>query len=261
MWVLFLGDVVGKPGRKAVAEFLSRLRGVRDVDLVIANGENAASGMGLTDSVVRELFEAGVDVLTGGNHVWDKKEGIPLVRAGERILRPANYPPGVDGRGWGVFRGRSGTPYAVVSLIGRVFMGSYDCPFRWADAALPGIRREAACVVVDFHAEATSESGRSPCTSTGRFQRSPGRTRTSRPPTPRSCQAAPGTSPTRGCAAPPGRSSGWIRRRSCGASSSRCPSGSTSLRASRRRRAYSSIWIRERAAASRRRRSGSPNRK
>jgi len=157
MWVLFFGDVVGKPGRKAVAEFLSRLGGVRDVDLVIANGENAASGMGLTDTVVRDLFESGVDVLTGGNHVWDKKEGIPLVRAGERILRPANYPPGVDGRGWGVFHGRSGTPYAVVSLIGRVFMGNYDCPFRWADASLPAIRREAACVVVDFHAEATSE--------------------------------------------------------------------------------------------------------
>ena len=157
MWVLFLGDVVGKPGRKAVSEFLSRLRGVRDVDLVIANGENAASGMGLTDPVVRELFDAGVDVLTGGDHMWDKKEGIPLLRSDPRILRPVNYPPGVDGRGWGVFRGRSGAPYAVVSLIGRVFMGNYDCPFRWADSELPGIRREAACVVVDFHAEATSE--------------------------------------------------------------------------------------------------------
>jgi len=157
VWVLFLGDVVGKPGRKAVAEFLSRLRGVRDVDLVIANGENVASGMGMTEPVVRELFDAGVDVLTGGNHVWDKKEGAALVRSDERILRPANYPPGVDGRGWGVFRGRSGTPYAVVSLIGRVFMGDYDCPFRWADAALPEIRRQAAAVVVDFHAEATSE--------------------------------------------------------------------------------------------------------
>ncbi|HEX9190839.1 MAG TPA: TIGR00282 family metallophosphoesterase [Candidatus Deferrimicrobiaceae bacterium] len=157
LWVLFLGDVVGKPGRKAVAEFLSRLRGVRDVDLVIANGENVASGMGLTETVVRELFDAGVDVLTGGNHVWDKKEGVPLIRSDERILRPANYPPGVDGRGWGLFRGRSGTPYAVVSLIGRVFMGDYDCPFRWADAALPEIRRQAAAVVVDFHAEATSE--------------------------------------------------------------------------------------------------------
>jgi metallophosphoesterase (TIGR00282 family) len=157
VWVLFFGDVVGKPGRKAVAEFLSRLGSVRDVDLVIANGENAASGMGVTETVVRELFDAGVDVLTSGNHVWDKKEGLPLVRAGERILRPANYPPGVEGRGWGVFHGRSGTPYAVVSLIGRVFLGDFDCPFRWADAALPEIRREAACVVVDFHAEATSE--------------------------------------------------------------------------------------------------------
>ena len=158
MWILFLGDVVGKPGRKAVAEFLSRLRNVRDVDLVIANGENLASGMGMTEAAVREMFDAGVDVLTGGNHVWDKKEGVPLVRSDERILRPANYPPGVDGRGWGVFRGRSGTPYAVVSLIGRVFMGGgYDCPFRWADAALPEIRKGASCVVVDFHAEATSE--------------------------------------------------------------------------------------------------------
>ncbi|RJP17484.1 MAG: TIGR00282 family metallophosphoesterase [Deltaproteobacteria bacterium] len=157
MWVLFLGDVVGKPGRKAVAEFLSRLRNVRDVDLVIANGENLASGMGMTEASVREMFDAGVDVLTGGNHVWDKKEGAPLVRSDERILRPANYPPGVEGRGWGLFRGRSGTPYAVVSLIGRVFMGGYDCPFRWADAVLPEIRKSAACVVVDFHAEATSE--------------------------------------------------------------------------------------------------------
>jgi metallophosphoesterase (TIGR00282 family) len=157
MWVLFLGDVVGKPGRKAVAEFLSRLRGVRDVDLVVANGENAAGGMGVTESVVRELFDAGVDVLTGGNHVWDKKEGAHLIRVEDRILRPANYPPGVDGRGWSVYRGRSGTPYAVVSLIGRVFMGDYDCPFRWADAALPEIRRQAAAVVLDFHAEATSE--------------------------------------------------------------------------------------------------------
>jgi 2',3'-cyclic-nucleotide 2'-phosphodiesterase len=157
MWVLFLGDVVGKPGRKAVAEFLSRLRAVRDVDLVIANGENAASGMGLTEPVAKELFDAGVDVLTGGNHVWDKKEGAPLIRSDARILRPANYPPEVEGRGWGLFRGRSGTPYAVVSLLGRVFMGNYDCPFRWADATLPEIRKASPCIVVDFHAEATSE--------------------------------------------------------------------------------------------------------
>jgi metallophosphoesterase (TIGR00282 family) len=89
--------------------------------------------------------------------MWDKKEGVPLVRSDERILRPANYPPGVDGRGWGVYHGRSGTPYAVVLLAGRVFLGDLDCPFRWADGNLPAVRKAAACVFVDFHAEATSE--------------------------------------------------------------------------------------------------------
>ena len=157
MWLLFLGDIVGKPGRKAAAEFLSRVRSFRDVDLVVANGENTAAGMGLSEPAVRELFDAGVDVLTGGNHMWDKKEGTHLVRADERILRPANYPPGVEGRGWGIFHGRSGTPYAVVSLLGRVFLGGVDCPFRWADEHLPAIRKETSCVLVDFHAEATSE--------------------------------------------------------------------------------------------------------
>jgi len=157
MGVLFLGDVVGKPGRRAVREFLSRLRSHRDIDLVIANGENAAGGVGLTGPVARELFDAGVDVLTGGNHTWDKREGLPLVRDEEKVLRPANYPPGVDGRGWGVFRGRSGSPYIVVSLIGRVFMGQYDCPFRWMEEALPELKGHAAAVIVDFHAEATSE--------------------------------------------------------------------------------------------------------
>ena len=158
MWVLFFGDVIGKPGRKAVREFLARVARHRDVDLVIANGENAAGGVGITEPVVRELFDAGVDVITGGNHFWDKKEGVPLLPTEERIVRPANYPPGgAEGRGWGVFRGRSGAPYAVVSLIGRVFMGNFDCPFRWMDAALPEIRRAAPAVFVDFHAEATSE--------------------------------------------------------------------------------------------------------
>ncbi len=157
MWILFFGDVVGKPGRKAVREFLSRLGGRRDVDLVVANAENAAGGVGVTESVVRELFDAGVDVLTSGNHIWDKREGTPLLQSEPRLLRPANYPLGTEGRGWGVFRGRSGAPYAVVSLIGRVFMGPYDCPFRWMDTSLPEIRRQAAVILVDFHAEATSE--------------------------------------------------------------------------------------------------------
>jgi len=157
MWILFFGDVVGKPGRKAVREFLSRMAGKRDVDLVVANGENAAGGVGVTQPVVRELFDAGVDALTSGNHVWDKREGLALLEGDSRVLRPANYPPGAEGRGWGVFRGRSGAAYAVVSLMGRVFMGQNDCPFQWMDANLPEIRRQAAAVLVDFHAEATSE--------------------------------------------------------------------------------------------------------
>jgi len=157
MWVLFLGDIVGNPGRKAASEFLSRIRSYRDVDLAVANGENIAAGMGLTESTAYELFDAGIDVLTGGNHMWDKKEGAHLVRTDERVLRPANYPPGVEGRGCGIFRGRSGTPYAVVSLIGRVFMAPVDCPFRWTDEHLPSIRKETPCILVDFHAEATSE--------------------------------------------------------------------------------------------------------
>ncbi|MBI5419851.1 MAG: YmdB family metallophosphoesterase [Deltaproteobacteria bacterium] len=157
MWVLFFGDVVGKPGRKAVREFMARLAGRRDVDLVVANAENAAGGVGVTEPVVQELFDAGVDVLTSGNHIWDKREGLSLLHGEERILRPANYPPGADGRGWGIFRGRSGASYAVVSLIGRVFMGHYDCPFRWMETSLPEMRRQAAAVFVDFHAEATSE--------------------------------------------------------------------------------------------------------
>ena len=157
MWILFLGDIVGRPGRKAASEFLCRIRSYRDVDLAVANGENIAAGMGLTESTVRELFDAGIDVITGGNHMWDKKEGAHLVRTDERILRPANYPPGVEGKGWGIFHGRSGTPYAVVSLIGRVFLAPVDCPFRWADEHLPSIRGKTPCILVDFHAEATSE--------------------------------------------------------------------------------------------------------
>jgi metallophosphoesterase (TIGR00282 family) len=157
MWILFLGDVVGEPGRKGVREFLARLPAYRDVDLVVANGENAAAGNGVTGSVLKELFAAGIDVLTGGNHIWDKREGVPFIRDDERILRPANYPPGVDGRGWGIFQGRSGSEYAVVSLLGRVFMGNYDCPFRWADETIDAIRKKAKPVIVDFHAEATSE--------------------------------------------------------------------------------------------------------
>lgn len=157
MRCMVIGDIIGKPGRLAVVGGLRDMRAELDLDLVIANGENLAAGAGLTPSLAEELFANGIDVITSGNHIWDKREGLPLVRDDARILRPGNYPPGTEGRGWGVFRGRSGTPYAVVSLAGRVFMGHPDCPFRWMDSFLPEMKRSAAAVLVDFHAEATSE--------------------------------------------------------------------------------------------------------
>ncbi len=127
------------------------------IDLVVANAENAAAGFGVTPDVVAELFDAGVDVLTTGNHVWDKKEALPILEQERRLLRPANYPPGLPGRGWGVFRTSADVPVAVVNLEGRVFMNNLDCPFRAADAILEALPGRPPVVLVDFHAETTSE--------------------------------------------------------------------------------------------------------
>ena len=157
MWLLFLGDVVGEPGRKGVREFLSRLPAYRDVDLVIANGENAASGNGLTFSVLKELFSSGIDVLTGGNHIWDKKEGVPFVRDDERILRPANYPRGNPGRGAAIVPA-AGRNVGVLNLSGQLQLAVARSPFPAADAELAELERRGADVLfVDFHAEVTSE--------------------------------------------------------------------------------------------------------
>jgi len=155
--ILMIGDVIGRPGREAVNRILPGLRRDLDLDLVIANGENAAGGFGLTVDTASELLDAGVDVLTSGNHIWDKREFIPYMDdAGEDglpVARPANYPnaPGV-----GVIRRRGA---AVVNLMGRVFMAQLDCPFRTADRLLEEIREEqdTPVIIVDFHAEATSE--------------------------------------------------------------------------------------------------------
>ncbi len=157
MRILMIGDVIGKPGREAVDRLLPGLRRELMVDLVIANGENAAGGFGLTVDTASELLDSGVDVLTSGNHIWDKREFIPYMDdvqgEGLPVVRPANYPsaPGV-----GVIR-RKGV--AVVNLMGRVFMTNLDCPFRTADRLLEELREEedTPIVVVDFHAEATSE--------------------------------------------------------------------------------------------------------
>jgi metallophosphoesterase (TIGR00282 family) len=157
--ILFIGDIVGRPGRQLVREALPRLVDQHMIDLVVANGENAAAGFGLTPDVVAELFDLGIDVLTTGNHVWDKRDGLASLEQEPALLRPANYPPETPGRGVGVFRTPAGLSVAVVNLEGRVFMSGLDCPFRKADAILKDLGPGQRIILVDFHAEATSEKG------------------------------------------------------------------------------------------------------
>lgn len=159
MKLLFIGDIVGRPGRQMIARHLASLVDRHLIDLTIVNAENAAAGFGVTHDVVAELFDAGIDVLTTGNHVWDKKESLPILDRESRILRPANYPPGLPGKGWGVFLTSADVPVAVINLEGRVFMNNLDCPFRAADAILDGLPGRPPIVLVDFHAETTSEKG------------------------------------------------------------------------------------------------------
>lgn len=152
MHVLVIGDIVGKPGRKAVGNLLPSLCLGHKLDLVIANGENAAGGIGLTVSTANELFDSGIDVITSGNHIWAHKEIIPYLNGDVAIIRPLNYPPVVPGRGYILQQG-----VLVVNLIGRTFMSNFDCPFRAMDHLLPEIQNRANIIIVDFHAEATSE--------------------------------------------------------------------------------------------------------
>lgn len=147
-----VGDVIGRPGRRAVRTIVPGLRREYMVDLVIVNGENAAGGLGLTKETAEELFEAEVDVITSGNHIWDQREIIPTLDSELAILRPLNYPPGVPGHGYLVI----GAPL-VVNLVGRTFMGNFDCPFRAMDQLLDGPADRPPVIIVDFHAEATAE--------------------------------------------------------------------------------------------------------
>ncbi|MFH1277793.1 MAG: TIGR00282 family metallophosphoesterase [Candidatus Eisenbacteria bacterium] len=155
--ILFLADVFGAAGRRAIHEALPDLQGRLMPDLVIANAENVAGGFGFTPSLAEGLLRSGVDVLTGGNHTWNRKEAIPYLDAEARVLRPANYPDGAPGRGHGVFESRRGVKVAVINLIGRVFMTPVECPFRKADRIVHEVRKETPVIFVDFHAEATSE--------------------------------------------------------------------------------------------------------
>jgi metallophosphoesterase (TIGR00282 family) len=155
--ILFIADIVGKPGRRAIAGLLPQLIAEYHLQLCIANGENAAGGFGLTEEVVNELCKSGVEVITSGNHIWDKKEILHVLDQEPRLLRPANYPPQVPGRGSTVFRTAEGVPIGVVNLQGRVFMTATDCPFRAADRELKNLHTLTQAIVVDMHAEATSE--------------------------------------------------------------------------------------------------------
>ncbi len=147
-----IGDVIGKPGRQTVQKLLPGLRQQYKLDMVMANAENAAGGLGLTLATAEELLEAGVDVLTSGNHIWDRREIIPYLDENMPILRPLNYPPGVPGRGY------IATDKAlIVNLIGRTFIGNFDCPFRAMDQLLSEFKDRRPVIIVDFHAEATSE--------------------------------------------------------------------------------------------------------
>lgn len=157
MKILFVGDIVGRAGRKMLTQNLDRLVDKHCVDFIIVNGENSAGGFGLTDEIVREFRKLGVNVITSGNHIWDKKEFVPSLNRHQDVLRPGNYPEGAPGRGLGVYETNIGTKIAVINLEGRVFMNSLDCPFRAADNYLAQLPEDVAVIFVDFHAEASSE--------------------------------------------------------------------------------------------------------
>ncbi len=157
MRILFIGDIVGAPGREAIRTLLPKLKKKYNVDLSIANGENAAGGSGITPRLAEELFSFGLNMLTTGDHIWKRKEILEILDSEMRLLRPANYPPGAPGRGYGIIETKKGEKVGVINLEGRVFMSSLDCPFKCAKEAVEEIREKTRVILVDMHAEATSE--------------------------------------------------------------------------------------------------------
>ena len=157
MKVLFIGDIVGKGGRTATKSLLPSIVNRYKIDLVIANGENAAGGFGITDKIAEEILAYGVHLITTGNHVWDKKEFIPQISKMEGVLRPLNYPPGTPGFGSTVYKLPNGMKAAVINISGRVFMSNIDCPFRTADSEVKKLSDETSLILIDMHGEATSE--------------------------------------------------------------------------------------------------------
>lgn len=155
MKVLIIGDIMGRPGRDAVSEFLNRKKD--EYDFIIANGENAAAGFGITPKIADEFFEMGVDIITSGNHIWDKKEIYSYLEENGNLLRPLNYPKGVPGNGYVIKTNKKGQKLAVINIQGRVFMPEVDSPFDRIEEVLSEIRKETTNIIVDFHAEASSE--------------------------------------------------------------------------------------------------------
>jgi len=155
--VLFIGDIFGEPGRRALARAVPRLVAQRQIDVVIGNGENAAGGFGITPELAEELFDLGLAVITTGNHAWDKKEILDYIPREPRLLRPANYPSGVPGNGSVVVESAGGEQLGVLQLMGRAYMPTLDCPFQVAKKELVALKKRTVAVIVDMHAEATSE--------------------------------------------------------------------------------------------------------
>ena len=157
MNILFIGDIVGRPGREAINKLLPKLKKEYNLEFVVANAENSAGGSGITARVADELFSSGVDVLTSGDHIWKKQDIFELINKDKRILRPNNYPEAAPGSGWGVFEAENGVKVGVINVNGRVFMDPLDCPFKSSLDAQQKIHRQTNIIIVDIHAEATSE--------------------------------------------------------------------------------------------------------
>lgn len=157
MNILFIGDIVGKPGRDAINALVAGLKKEYSLDFIIANAENAAGGSGITAKIAQELFDSSVDVLTSGDHIWKKKEIFEVIKEERRILRPNNFPSTVAGAGFGIFTTAKGQKVGVICVLGRVFLEALECPFKTTLAAVSAISKETNIIIVDIHAEATSE--------------------------------------------------------------------------------------------------------
>ncbi len=157
MKILFIGDIVGSPGREAVRKLVPLLKKEHGLDFVIANAENAAGGSGITPKVAEELWDSGVDVLTSGDHIWKKREVFDIINTSQRVLRPLNFPAGAPGSGFALYTTQSGLKVGVINVLGRVFMEPLECPFRAARSAADILSKETKVIILDVHAEATSE--------------------------------------------------------------------------------------------------------